>query len=116
MDHRRHPRFPVRFQSSFISANLVSGDGIVQDLSIRGCKITTSVQVQPGTALELRIHASGEAPPLRVSHAVVRWHRNGTCGMEFIGLAPDEWTRLQDLVKELELQPYQRTAPDLSEA
>jgi hypothetical protein len=36
--------------------------------------------------------------------------------MEFIGLAPDEWARLQDLVKELELQPYQRTAPDLSEA
>ncbi len=116
MEHRRDPRFPVRFQSSFISANLVSGAGTVQDLSIRGCKITTSVQVQPGTALELRIDVSEEAPALRVGRAIVRWYRNGTCGMEFIGLAPDEWARLQDLVKELELQPYQRTAPDLSDA
>ena len=105
MEHRQHPRFPVRFRSSFLSANLVSGDGDLQDLSIRGCKVVTSVELQPGTALELRIEASDEALPLCVSHAVVRWHRNGTCGMEFIGLAPDEWTRLQHLVKELEMDP-----------
>ena len=118
MDHRRDQRYPVRFRSSFQSANLIAGDGTVQDLSIRGCKIATSVPVQPGTALELRIRIdSTEAPPpLNVRHAVVRWFRNGTVGLEFIGLAPDEWVRLQDLVRELELQPYQRTVPEVSGA
>jgi hypothetical protein len=117
MEHRRYPRFPVRFRSSFLSTNLIAGDGTVQDLSIRGCKVATSVPVQPGTALELRIRtdATEAPPPLSVRHAVVRWYRNGTAGMEFTGLAPDEWVRLQDLVRELELEPYQRTVPDVSE-
>jgi hypothetical protein len=110
MEHRRDPRFPVRFRSSFVSANLISGDGTMQDLSIRGCKITTSAQIQPGTTLELRIDVSKEAPPLRIAEAIVRWHRNGTSGMEFVGLAPDEWAKLQALVKELELQPYQHAS------
>jgi len=28
--------------------------------------------------------------------------------LEFVSLAPDEWARLQQVVKELELEPYQR--------
>ncbi len=117
MEHRQYQRFPVRFRSSFLSANLIAGDGTVQDLSIRGCKIATSVPVQPGTALELRIRIDAtEEPPLSVRQAVVRWYRNGTVGIEFIGLAPDEWVRLQDLVRQLELEPYQRTLPEVSEA
>jgi hypothetical protein len=28
--------------------------------------------------------------------------------LEFVSLVPDEWARLQHVVKELEMEPYQR--------
>jgi hypothetical protein len=112
VEHREHPRFPIHFRSSFTSANLVSGDGQLQDLSIRGCRIASVVEVKPGTALELRIQAFDEAPAIHVKEAVVRWSRDDHFGLEFISLAPDQWSRLQRVVKELERHPYQRTPSD----
>jgi hypothetical protein len=110
MEHRQHPRFPVQFRSSFSSANIVSGEGNVGDLSIRGCRVFSMIEVKVGTALQLRIEVSDEEPPITVRQAVVRWTRGGAFGLEFMTLTPDEWARLQHVVKELELEPYQRNA------
>ena len=108
MEHRQHPRFPVQFRSSFSSANIVSGEGNLVDLSIRGCRILSATAVKAGTTLQLRVDMSGDQPPIQVKQAVVRWCRDRGFGLEFVSLAPDEWARLQQVVKELELQPYQR--------
>ncbi len=107
MDNRKHQRFPVQFRSSFSSTNIVSGVGILGDLSIRGCRIFSATQVKPGTEVELRIEISNEQPSLHIRRSVVRWSRDGNFGMEFINLFEGEWARLQQLVKELELQPFQ---------
>jgi hypothetical protein len=114
MEHRQHPRFPVQFRSSFSSINVVSGEGKLGDLSIRGCRVSSLRDVKPGTALQLRIEVSRDEPPINVTQAVVRWYRAGSFGLEFVTLTPDEWARLQHVVKELELQPYQRpsSSPD----
>lgn len=112
MDQRRFPRFPVQFRSSFNSINVVGGEGEVLDLSFRGCRVFSVVQVQPGTTLELRIHTSDQEPPIVVDQAVVRWDRNRHFGLEFASLRPDEWARLQHTVKEIELHPYLRPNPD----
>jgi hypothetical protein len=108
MDHRKHPRFPVQFRSSFCSANLVSGEGNLGDLSIRGCHVYSLVEVKPGTTLQLQILVSDDEPQIQVSQAIVRWYRENSFGLEFISLTPDEWGRLQHVVKDLELEPYQR--------
>ena len=97
MDQRHHPRFSVHFRSSFSSVNRVGGEGNVVDLSLRGCGILSATAVHPGTTLELTIQ-----------QAVVRWCRDGRIGIEFVSLQPDEWTRLQGIVKELTRQPYER--------
>ncbi|MBI4001289.1 MAG: PilZ domain-containing protein [Nitrospira defluvii] len=112
MDQRQHPRFPVRFHSSFSSVNLVAGDGIVVDLSLRGCGILSSIDILPGTTLELRIYTPSSEGPLTVGQAVVRWCRSARVGLEFLSLQPGEWARLQEVVKELDRQPYQRTDED----
>ena len=109
MDQRHHPRFPVQFRSSFSSVNRVGGDGNVVDLSLRGCGIVTPTAVHPGTTLELRIHMPGHEIPLMIQQGVVRWCRDGRIGLEFLSLQPDEWARLQNIVKELTRQPYERT-------
>lgn len=108
MDHRKDPRFPVQFRSSFSSANIVSGVGVLNDLSSHGCRIFSSTQVKPGTALALRIEVMDGEPPLHIKQVVVRWCRDGNFGVEFLSLAPEDWTRLQLTIKELERQPYER--------
>lgn len=110
MEHRQHPRFPVQFNSSFSSLNIVSGKGNLADLSIRGCRIISDADVKPGTTLRLRVEISSKQPPIQVAQAVARWCRDGCFGLEFVSLAPEEWARLQQVVKELELEPYQRAA------
>ena len=108
MEHRQHPRFPVQFSSSFSSANIVSGEGNLIDLSIRGCRVISPTPVKSGTTLQLRVDVSDDEPPIQVKQAVVRWCRDRSFGLEFASLTPDEWARLQHVVRELELEPYQR--------
>ncbi|MCS6896895.1 MAG: PilZ domain-containing protein [Nitrospira sp.] len=108
MDHRRHPRFPVRFRSSFSSVNIVSGSGIVQDLSLFGCKILSETPVRPGTGMELHVEIADHGSFLRISQAVVRWVRHGMFGLEFIDIGETDWSTLQQLIKELGKEPYQR--------
>ncbi len=112
MEQRQHPRFPVRFHSSFSSGNLVSGDGLVVDLSLQGCGILSSIDVLPGTILELRMYLSGNEGPLAIGEAVVRWCRDSRVGLEFLTMQPGEWARLQHVVKELDRQPFERTGED----
>ena len=108
MDKRQHPRFPARFHSSFTSVTVVSGEGNVLDLSIRGCRIESLVDVQPGASLEIHIVAMEHEPPIQIQQAVVRWSRERQFGLEFMTLAPEEWARLQHTVKQIEMEPYER--------
>jgi hypothetical protein len=116
MENRKHPRFPVRFHSSFRSANIVSGEGKLVDLSIRGCRVFSLTEVKAGTALQVRVQVSPDESPIHIAEAVVRWCRASSFGLEFVTLSPDEWARLQRVVKELEMQPYQRDSTGQSAA
>jgi len=65
-------------------------------------------EVRPGTTLYLRVEVTNDDPPMQIGQAVVRWCRDSCFGLEFVSLTPDEWARLQHLVRDLEMQPYQR--------
>jgi len=109
MEQRQHERFPAHFRSAFSSVNRVEGDGTVVDLSLRGCGIVSQTAMHPGTTLTLRIHLPDPETMLTVQQAVVRWCRDGRIGLEFQSLPPDEWARLQRIVKALTRHPYERT-------
>ncbi|MGE0642304.1 MAG: PilZ domain-containing protein [Nitrospira sp.] len=116
MEHRKDSRLPVEFRSSFSSANLVSGHGALHDLSIRGCRVTSLIDVKPGAVLQLRIYTTEENRPIQISQAVVRWCQTGSFGCEFVNLSPDDWERLQQVIRELELHPFQRRNEDTEAA
>ncbi len=101
MDNRKDARFPVQFRSSFSSANSVSGMGILEDLSIRGCRIFSQTPIKSGTEIELRIAVLSEKSPIHIQRAVVRWSRDEIFGLEFMNLANSEWARLREIVHEL---------------
>ncbi|MBH0210352.1 MAG: hypothetical protein A4C66_11685 [Nitrospira sp. HN-bin3] len=108
MEQRKENRFPVGFRSSFSSTNSMSGDGMLNELSIRGCRVRSLVEVNPGTVLQLRVHVSDHESPLVISHALVRWYRAGSFGCEFVNLGAEEWARLRAITTELEKAPYQK--------
>jgi c-di-GMP-binding flagellar brake protein YcgR len=116
MDNRKHPRFPVQFNSSFSSANNVAGDGTLVDLSLRGCHIASATGVQPGTIMQIRLRVKPNEPLLQIDQAVVRWYRAAHFGVEFVTLSAEGWTRLQRVVKSLEEQPYRRGPSEMEAA
>jgi len=116
MEQRKDTRFPVQFRSSFSSTNVVSGEGALSDLSIRGCRVCSLIEVKPGTILQLQVHTSDHQPPIQISQAVVRWYRASSFGCEFVNLSPDEWARLHYVVKDLEMEPYKRAQEDTDAA
>ena len=108
MEQRKNIRFPVQFRSSFSSTAMVGGEGSLVDLSLRGCRIESPTEVQPGASLELRIAVMEHGVPIQVQAAIVRWSRGQQFGLEFEVIASAEWVHLQDVVKQIELEPYQR--------
>ena len=108
MEQRKDSRFSVEFRSSFSSANRISGDGTLNELSLRGCRVRSLVELNPGTVLQIRVHISDHESPIAISHAVVRWYRDGSFGCEFVNLGAEEWARLRALTTELEKEPYQK--------
>jgi hypothetical protein len=90
----------------------------VIDLSLRGCRVQSPTDVQPGACLEVRIAMLEHEPPIQIQQAVVRWSREHQFGIEFVTLAPEEWTRLQHRVKQIEMEPYERDkqAAELAES
>jgi hypothetical protein len=107
-EQRKNLRFPVKFRSAFSSIGMVGGEGSVIDLSIRGCRIQSPIEVQPGASLEVVIEVMEHELPIRIQAAFVRWSRDREFGLEFEVIVPTEWHHLQDIVKQIELEPYQR--------
>jgi len=108
MEQRKSLRFHAQFRSSFSSVAMVGGEGSLLDLSIRGCRIESLTDVKPGTTLEVRVEAIEGAPPIQIQAAIVRWSREQQFGLEFEVIAPTEWAHLQNIVKQIELEPYQQ--------
>ena len=108
IEQRKNLRYHVQFRSSFSSIAMVGGEGTVVDLSIRGCRIESSTDVQPGASLEVRIAVIEHEPPVQVQQAIVRWSRGRQFGLEFETMVPEEWARLQHTVKQVETEPYEQ--------
>ena len=108
MELRKNHRYHVQFRSSFSSVGMVGGEGSLMDLSIRGCRIESSIDVQPGASLRVGIEAIEHDRPIQIQHALVRWSRGRQFGLEFVTIAPEEWARLQHIVKQIEMEPYIR--------
>jgi c-di-GMP-binding flagellar brake protein YcgR len=107
MEQRKNLRFHAQFRSSFSSVAMVGGEGSLMDLSIRGCRIESLTDVKPGATLEVRVETIEGEPPIQIQAAIVRWSRERQFGLEFEVIAPTEWAHLQDIVKKIELEPYQ---------
>ena len=97
VEHRKHRRYPVRFKSIFSTDGVHIEDGVVTDLSLEGCRLTSAIHVPPDIPIETHIRPDQPAP-VYVSSAVVRWERDSVFGLEFKDLPALESATLTRLL------------------
>ena len=101
MDLRCHQRFPVHFHSVFSGPTLSESVGTIMNLSESGCCVHTDSQVYAGIQLTLHLHVPGEASPIHIEQAAVRWSREHEVGVGFITVEPRYQKRLDQFLTRL---------------
>ncbi len=99
---RRVPRFPA--QAPLDVTVLRSGipdtvPGRSVNLCERGIAAMLAGELVPGEAVGVDVQLPSLAKPLR-TRAVVRYQDRLLCGLEFVGLSPDQRTAIRDWAKE----------------
>ena len=100
-DRRAMPRVRVQFRTTFAVATKLEGTGHMLDLSMGGCRIESSVTMEPGVSLELRIYAPNVEWPLMVEAASVQWVSGQTFGLAFFRITEAEQQRLGQVISNL---------------
>ena len=100
-DRRATPRLRVQFRTTFSRSPTLEGAGVMLDLSTGGCRIESSVSVEPGVSLELRIYAPDIEWPLMIEAASVQWVSGHTFGLAFFRIKETELLRLGQVIADL---------------
>ena len=98
------PRYSARKSTTCkvtLSCGARVGEGQIVDLTVPGCLLETSVVLERGQAVQLRIYLDKHRP-MRVDLGIVRWASNGKAGIEFIRMAGDDQVRLRFYVGHIE--------------
>ena len=90
---RSSPRLDVDYPTVFAGDKVV-GEGTITNLSVPGCAIKTSKSLKEGDYLELRVLMPDRHVPLAIDVAKVRWIANGSVGLQFIRVRPEDQLRL----------------------
>jgi hypothetical protein len=72
VEHRKHQRFLVRFNSYVSTDDVRIEPGLVLDLSLAGCRLMSATHVPAGIPIAIHIRPD-EHSPIDVPSAVVRW-------------------------------------------
>jgi hypothetical protein len=92
--------FPVWFRPHRTPGSpRVGQEGVIENLSIRGCRIRTTAPVIVGSLLELEFQFSSHSLPITIAEAVVRSSSaNGTFGLRFTRLHRGEERRIRRII------------------
>lgn len=90
--------FPVWVRPLSASSHELGDEGVIQDLSIRGCRIRCERAVVPGTRVELEFQHSNASFPITVDEAVVRSSFRGELGLRFIRLDRQDQRRIRSIL------------------
>ncbi len=104
MHSRNRPRIGVDYAVTFTGDHL-SGGGTLNNLTIAGAEIHSSVDCPIDAHLCLNIQSSGARPPIVVTLAVVRWKQGGRFGVEFVRFEGHSKQQLEDMLNQRDSSP-----------
>lgn len=97
MQPRCRARIPVGYPAN-IQSDTGTGEGVLLDLSLTGCRMRSDIDLNAGAYLALQIAVAQESSPLAVEVSVVRWSKDGYLGVEFLRYSQGVRERVTDLV------------------
>jgi len=97
----KYPRIRVRFRSSFFSAEMVAGEGLLKHLSVRGCRISSAIPILVGTELQICLFLTDceQEAPVTIDRALVQWIDKGEFGVEFLELGDEAPEQIRRFVR-----------------
>ncbi|HXV67319.1 MAG TPA: PilZ domain-containing protein [Nitrospira sp.] len=101
---RKFPRFPVAIPSTLIQKDKLRYNASLRDLSLKGCRVESLIRPFTGMQIELLIQLPGEALPITISNAAVRWTGSHGIGVEFLTVAAPHQERLNRVIEQLSTQ------------
>lgn len=99
---RKHRRFTVTMPSTLLQRDQFRHKGSIRDLSAKGCRVESIINPFTGMQVTLLLHVPGEANPIKIENAAVRWCGSHGIGIEFLVIEPPDQVRLGHLIKNLE--------------
>jgi hypothetical protein len=85
----------VHYHVSLSTTSATTGEGLLQDLSVEGCRIQCASPLPANTYLSLRLLVSPTELPILVDLAAVRWVREEEFGVHFLSVQPQQAERLK---------------------
>ncbi|HET6674081.1 MAG TPA: PilZ domain-containing protein [Nitrospiraceae bacterium] len=108
---RRHERYFVpdscllsfsQFTLSISFSGDAEGEGIIVNLSPKGCKVESEATVKVSEAMSLIILLPDQKTPTTVDLALVRWVKDDAFGLEFISMGANEASRIFEYLTDME--------------
>lgn len=90
--------FPVWFRPRSASPLELGQEGVIENLSIRGCRIRCGAPLSTGVRLELEFQHSNCSFPITIDEAVVRSSLENAVGLRFVRLQPRDEQRIRQIV------------------
>lgn len=90
--------YPVWFHTAVPSTAGHASQGLIDDLSIRGCRIRSNRPLPLGTRLQLEFLPSNHTFPITIDGAVVRSRSKDRIGLRFVALLREEERRIRHIV------------------
>lgn len=99
---RKFKRYPVSLNSTLVHKDQFRHKGAIRDLSAKGCRVDSLLTPFTGMQVTLLLHVPGEAAPITIENAAIRWCGSQGIGMEFLILTKPDETRLSRMIQQLE--------------
>ena len=97
---RKAQRVNLRCSLGF-SSDEIEGEAQVTNISPAGCRAESDINVADGLQFQVLLHLPGQARPVKIDRALVRWVSGNAFGMSFILFLPSERARLREYLQNL---------------
>jgi hypothetical protein len=101
LDRRYAERAPIRYRISYSGeegARIVTGEGILKDLSKTGCKILGATTSSLGSSITLLLYLEDGQAAMCLTNVIVSWITRDSFAVRFPKLSAEERKRLQDVI------------------
>ncbi|MBX3320271.1 MAG: PilZ domain-containing protein [Nitrospira sp.] len=99
MERRQHRRVSTQVKS-LLRTNSHEVEGKATDLSMGGARIESSLDVEPGKSIVVKLLMAGDDVPIVIEQAQVQWSVDRTFGVRFLDVQQQDRDELEALIDE----------------